>query len=134
MAKPLCIYHGNCFDGFTAAWAIAALTRKLDEAREDCVSVVEAHGDRAKRAGAYEAQAAALGIARELRAVARPGEDILATLRKANQLPGDIGALVAVSSRQYCVHCKMPAHQSVCDRCGAEHRLSSTRQGQDDAG
>lgn len=83
---------------------------------------------------AYEAQAAALGIARELRAVARPGEDILATLRKANQLPGDIGALVAVSSRQYCVHCKMPAHQSVCDRCGAEHRLSSTRQGQDDAG
>jgi oligoribonuclease NrnB/cAMP/cGMP phosphodiesterase (DHH superfamily) len=22
MAKPLCIYHGNCFDGFTAAWAV----------------------------------------------------------------------------------------------------------------
>jgi len=20
--KPLCIYHGNCFDGFTAAWAV----------------------------------------------------------------------------------------------------------------
>lgn len=22
MSKPLCIYHGNCFDGFTAAWAV----------------------------------------------------------------------------------------------------------------
>ncbi len=22
MAKPLCIYHGNCADGFTAAWAV----------------------------------------------------------------------------------------------------------------
>lgn len=22
MTKPLCIYHGNCFDGFTAAWAV----------------------------------------------------------------------------------------------------------------
>jgi len=22
MPKPLCIYHGNCFDGFTAAWAV----------------------------------------------------------------------------------------------------------------
>lgn len=21
-SKPLCIYHGNCFDGFTAAWAV----------------------------------------------------------------------------------------------------------------
>lgn len=20
--KPLCIYHGNCADGFTAAWAV----------------------------------------------------------------------------------------------------------------
>jgi len=22
MNKPLCIYHGNCADGFTAAWAV----------------------------------------------------------------------------------------------------------------
>jgi hypothetical protein len=22
LSKPLCIYHGNCFDGFTAAWAV----------------------------------------------------------------------------------------------------------------
>jgi len=22
MTKPLCIYHGNCFDGFTAAWTV----------------------------------------------------------------------------------------------------------------
>jgi hypothetical protein len=22
MKKPLCIYHGNCADGFTAAWAV----------------------------------------------------------------------------------------------------------------
>lgn len=22
MTKPVCIYHGNCFDGFTAAWAV----------------------------------------------------------------------------------------------------------------
>ena len=22
MSKPLCIYHGNCADGFGAAWAV----------------------------------------------------------------------------------------------------------------
>ncbi|RAV76582.1 phosphohydrolase, partial [Aerococcus loyolae] len=22
MLNPLCIYHGNCADGFTAAWAV----------------------------------------------------------------------------------------------------------------
>lgn len=28
--KPLCIYHGNCADGFTAAWAV--WKRDLDRA------------------------------------------------------------------------------------------------------
>lgn len=25
MTKPICIYHGNCADGFTAAWAVRKL-------------------------------------------------------------------------------------------------------------
>lgn len=29
MTKPLCIYHGNCADGFTAAWAV---WKRFDEA------------------------------------------------------------------------------------------------------
>lgn len=39
--KPLCIYHGNCADGFTAAWIVRkALGRALGyEGQDNTVSV-----------------------------------------------------------------------------------------------
>lgn len=39
MTKPLCIYHGSCFDGFTAAWAV------WKRFGEDCDYVAANYGD-----------------------------------------------------------------------------------------
>ena len=30
MSRPLCIYHGNCADGFTAAWAVREALKDVD--------------------------------------------------------------------------------------------------------